>query len=144
MLYLKPFEDFNPNFEAVGCFLECNSEFLLLLRQDHKPQGNTWGLASGKIDEGETLEGAMLREIKEETGYVTPLNSLKYVQTVYVRFESGEDFIYHIYRIVLRKKPEVRINPKEHKEYAWVLPHNDSGMELMEDLDGCIKLVYPT
>jgi ADP-ribose pyrophosphatase YjhB (NUDIX family) len=46
----KP-ENFTPKFEVVSCFVEYKNEILLLLRQDHKPQGNTYGVPAGKIDE---------------------------------------------------------------------------------------------
>ncbi len=46
----KP-ENFTPKFEVVSCFVEYNDEILLLLRQDHKPEGNTYGVPAGKIDQ---------------------------------------------------------------------------------------------
>ncbi|MDR3558310.1 MAG: NUDIX domain-containing protein [Candidatus Pacebacteria bacterium] len=61
----KP-EKFKEKFEVVSCFIEHDSKILLLHRQDHKPQGNTWGVPAGKVDKGETLTNAILREIKEE------------------------------------------------------------------------------
>ncbi len=57
----KP-EHFIPKFEVVSCFVEYNDEILLLLRQDYKPEGNTYGVPAGKIDEGETPDKAMKRE----------------------------------------------------------------------------------
>jgi len=142
MLSLELFEGFDPQFEAVGCFLECAGEFVLLERQSHKPQGDTWGLPSGKIEVGETPDEAMLREIDQETGHRASPTSLKHVRTVYVRYDDGADFSYHIYRVVLREKPIVRINPDEHKDYKWVLPLAALDMPLIGDLDGCIKLLY--
>jgi len=42
MLYTETPEIFNPKFEAVGCFVEYEGKIILLLRQDHKRQPNTY------------------------------------------------------------------------------------------------------
>jgi len=44
-------ENFNPKFEVVSCFVEYEDEILLLRRQDHKPEPNTYGVPAGKIDQ---------------------------------------------------------------------------------------------
>jgi 8-oxo-dGTP pyrophosphatase MutT (NUDIX family) len=62
----KP-ENFTPKFEIVSCFVQYQDKILLLRRQDHKPQPNTYGVPAGKIDKGETPIQAMQREGKEET-----------------------------------------------------------------------------
>ena len=65
---VKP-KNFAPKYEVVGCFVEHNGKILLLHRQDNILQGNTWGLPAGRIEPGESPEEAMVREIKEETGF---------------------------------------------------------------------------
>ena len=67
MLYMQKPEKFTPKFEVVSCFLEYKNEILLLLRQDHKNQPNTSGVPAGKVDTGENIDDAMVREIFEET-----------------------------------------------------------------------------
>jgi 8-oxo-dGTP pyrophosphatase MutT (NUDIX family) len=49
MIFKKQPDNFIPKMEVVGCFLENDGEFLILQRHDNKPQGNTWGLPSGKL-----------------------------------------------------------------------------------------------
>ena len=133
-------ENFNPIFEAVGCFIEHSNNILLLMRRDEKPEGNTWALPSGKKDLKENAEYAMLREIKEETGYIIPKNQLVYVDEYYVRY-SLYDFAYHIFNTRVGKN-DIQLNKAEHKGYLWITPKEALILPLIEDLDSCINLFY--
>ena len=52
---------------------------LLLLDQDTPNTGRSWSLPGGKLEEGETLAGALVREMKEETGLDVEPGRLLYV-----------------------------------------------------------------
>jgi ADP-ribose pyrophosphatase YjhB (NUDIX family) len=52
---------------------------LLLLNQDTPNTGRSWSLPGGKLEEGETLAGALVREMKEETGLDVEPGRLLYV-----------------------------------------------------------------
>jgi 8-oxo-dGTP pyrophosphatase MutT (NUDIX family) len=132
---------FNPKFEGVGCFFEYNGKIVLLHRQSHKPEGNTWGIPSGKKKKNETINKAMLRELYEETGYPARFSELSHFKEIFVKFPSY-DFIYHIFHLQLGILPKVKINPDEHKAFTWATPDNALKMNLIEDLDNCIKLFY--
>ena len=134
-------KDFNPKFEAVGSFVQYNGEIILLHRQDHKPQGGTWGIPSGKRDVGENPIDTACRETAEETGIIIPCNEMKFFSTVYVRF-ADYDFVYHMFHAKLQNKPEIKINEHEHKDAKWASPKNVLGLSLIEDLDGCIRLFF--
>lgn len=41
---------------------------VLLVRRDNPPDAGFWGFPGGKIEAGETIEQAAVREVKEETG----------------------------------------------------------------------------
>lgn len=137
MLYKEQPKNFNPKFEAVGCFCECDGKILLLLRQDHKPEPNTWGLPGGKLRAGEDIYQGMRRELKEETD----LNGeeIKYISKAYSRFPDY-DFIYHVFYLVLSELPEIIINKDEHKDFIWVYPDEALKMDLIENLDKCIEI----
>jgi 8-oxo-dGTP pyrophosphatase MutT (NUDIX family) len=141
MMHQSEPEGFNPKLEIVSCFAEYDGEILLLHRQDHKPQGGTWGVPAGKIDIGETKEGAMAREFKQETGL--NLEDILYFRKVFVRYENY-DFVYHIFHKKFHEdiRKNVRINLDEHKAYLWVPPKKSLDMNLIQDLGDCIKLFY--
>lgn len=134
----KP-ENFSPKFEVVSCFVEYNNEILLLCRQDHKPQGNTYGVPAGKIDTGETTIQAMQREGKEETQI--DLEGAIYIDKLFVRYPEY-DFTYHMFHKKFDIQPQVTIHPNEHKAYIRKEPKEALKMNLIQDLDECIKLFY--
>jgi len=134
----KP-ENFNPKWEVVSCFVEYKNEILLLLRQDHKLQPNTWGVPAGKVDIGETIRKAMKREWDEETQI--NLRGAKYFDKLYVRYPEY-DFTYHMFHKQFNAQPEVIINTNEHKIYTRKTPIEALKMNLIKDLDQCIRLFY--
>ena len=141
MIYKERPQNFDPKFDVVSCFVDYNGKILLLHRQDHKPEGNTWGVPAGKVDDGETNLETMTREIQEETGFVLPSSQFSYFEKVYVKY-SNYDFVYHIYHTKLGQRSKVAINHKEHKDFKWISPKNALKMPLIQDLDACIKLFY--
>ncbi len=141
MIYKKKPQNFNSKFDVVSCFVQYNGEILLLHRQDYKPEGNTWGVPAGKVDDGETISEAMIREIQEEIGFVLSSSQLSYFEKVYVRYPDY-DFIYHIFNTELDQRQKVTINRTEHKDFKWILPKDALKMPLIQDLDACIKLFY--
>ena len=139
MLYKEKPANFNPKFEVVSCFVEYENEILLLHRQNHKPQANTYGVPAGKIDPGETAVQAMQREVKEETQL--DVAGITYIDKIFVRY-ADYDFIYHMFYKKFTTQPHVTINPSEHKDYIRKTPKQALGLNLIQDLDECIKLFY--
>lgn len=139
MLHTKKPEAFKPKFEVVSCFVEYQNKILLLLRQDHKSEPNTYWVPAGKVSSWENINEAILREISEETGL--KLDDLNYFKKVYVQYPTYE-FIYHIYHKKLKEQPQIKINPEEHKEYIWRSPQEALEENLIQELDTCIKIFY--
>ena len=54
---------------AVGVIVECQGKLLFGVRK-HEPQRGMLDLPGGFVDQGETAEQAVLRELQEETGLV--------------------------------------------------------------------------
>lgn len=80
-------------FGAGIIFIDSNNKILLLLRDDvpNIPFPNKWDIPGGKIEEGETPDIAVRREMKEELGLdnLNEINLFKIYKT-----ENLTDFIF--------------------------------------------------
>ncbi|MBM3192190.1 MAG: NUDIX domain-containing protein [Chlamydiae bacterium] len=65
--------------EVAALYLRHQDKVLLLHRQDHKAEGNCWGVPGGKLKRGESPLQGVIREVKEETGYECSPDSLKFI-----------------------------------------------------------------
>ncbi len=141
MISTSEIKNFNKKFDVVSIFIEHAGTVLFLHRQDHKPQGNTWAVVAGKVEDGEQLLNALLREVKEEIGVELIEEDIKYVKEYYVRYDDY-DFKYHIHHVLLKEKPTIKLELKEHKDSRWLNPQEALHLDLIQDEDVCIKDFY--
>jgi 8-oxo-dGTP pyrophosphatase MutT (NUDIX family) len=104
--------------KIVGCFLEYDLKFLILLRHSHKPNGGTWGLPAGKAEAGEDDKTALIRELSEETGYKADESELLHLGD----FTFGDEKPYTLatYKIVLTEPYNVVLEDSAHADFRWV------------------------
>lgn len=140
MLYEIPPKDFEPILEAVGCFIKCDGKILVLHRQNHRPEGNTWGLPAGKIDNGENMKAAIIREIQEETGLKISDSEVAFIKKFYVRYPDY-DSIFNVFETNIRDGGKIKIDKKEHKNFQWISPEDALKLDLIEDLGDVIRLL---
>lgn len=143
MLYLSEPEDFKPSFEVVSLYVECDGKLLLLHRLPHKSQGNKWGVPAGKVDANEAAIVALIREVFEETGLQISADNVQFLQSVYAKHPEHA-FTYHMYRTKLSTQPAITLSKSEHQNFRWVYPHEALQMPLVDDLDTCITMFYPS
>lgn len=141
MVYKTAPKNFKPKFEIVSCYVEHDGKILLLHRHKEKSQGEKWGVPAGKMDKGEEVTKAMIREAREETGIAIEPSELEYLNKVFVRYPDY-DFVYHMFRLKLPSKHSVKLSPKEHQDFCWLTPREALKMNLVDDLGACIKLSY--
>lgn len=97
------------------------SKILLIKRNEEKRKkfGADWGNIGGKLDFGESLIDACIRETKEEIGVT--LDSKK-VELIEVKEKPFATEIYHTinfaYATILDEKEKITIN-EESDEYKW-------------------------
>ncbi len=141
MLFLTPPKDFEPKFEAVGCYIECQGEILFLHRNDQGDPGlDVWGVPAGKIEPKETPQEAARREVREETGLDIPVHDIQYFKKTYVRYPKF-DFVYHICMVKLIQKPVLFLDKNIAHDFAWATSEEALKMSLIEDEDQCIKMI---
>ena len=114
---------------GVKALIENESGKILVFRADvtYNHIGDVepyWDIAGGRIKEGQTLEEALKREIKEEAD-ITEIKSFEFFTAVIsnheIPLENGRKagLILMIYKIKMPKDAEIKLSP-EHDAYAWV------------------------
>ena len=144
-VYFEPTPQFKPRAEIAALYLEYNDLILLLHRHQYKTQGNRWGIPGGKVDKNETPLQAVIREVKEETGYDVSSQPIENLGTLYVEHTEKDHIVYHMFRTKLQGDPgAVKINFNEHKGFTWVTPQDGLKMHLIQDEDTCFGIAYPS
>jgi ADP-ribose pyrophosphatase YjhB (NUDIX family) len=65
---------------CVGAVVHDAAGRLLLIQRGHDPHRGLWSLPGGRIEAGESPEGAVVREVREETGLdVVPQRAVGHV-----------------------------------------------------------------
>jgi 8-oxo-dGTP diphosphatase len=103
---------------TVGAVVEQEGKILLQLR-NHEPFYDHWCIPGGHIEFGESVEDAIAREVKEETGLnVEKLNFFRYYNEYYA------DLDWHAVALVFiaRVRGELKRQQAEVKELKWCTP----------------------
>ena len=101
---------------AVKALIIHNSKVLIIQRSAQDEVGaNTWECAGGKIEFGEGLEEALIREVKEEVGLSITVNKLLYATT----FKTHEHRQVVILTYYCTANGNIVVLSEEHKNYLW-------------------------
>ena len=102
---------------AVGVWFYSTStcRYLYLMRHDPK-HPNTWGLPGGKIESGESIMDAIVRECREELGTMPEYLKLVPLEK-FTTVDSG--FTYHTFFCSVAEEFTPILN-NEHIGYAWI------------------------
>lgn len=107
--------DSEPNKNAIAVIFNDDKEILLLKRANIEGMwgAGQWALAGGRVEEGETSEDAVKREVSEETGL--KINVFLKTFTLQRRNESIEDCFVAKYN---GDPDDIRLND-ENTSYGW-------------------------
>ncbi|WP_129789146.1 NUDIX domain-containing protein [Promicromonospora panici] len=103
--------------QVVGAVIQDGERVLLLRRPLDDFRGGTWELPSGKVDPGESLDDALVREVAEETG-LTVSGVSTYLGAFEYTSGSGKRTRQHTWAVIVEPG---EVNLTEHDEYAWAL-----------------------
>ncbi len=111
---------FGVGVKAVICR---QSRVLLLKRAASALQyPGTWDLPGGSVEDGETLESALLREVREETGLEPTIVRLLHAYAMDWPPGDGTTLrcvgLSYLCRAGFADTP--RLRPQEHSQFAWV------------------------
>ncbi len=105
---------------VAGLILKDRKVLLAKRTESESPETiGMWETPDGKIEEGETPETALFRELEEELGMIVQVKYLLHAQIN--RFSSGVSYLVLFYRCdMLAKKSE-----GEGLETKWMCPHDE-------------------
>lgn len=104
---------------VVKCVVVNSRDRALLLRRSASDPSrpNDYDFPGGGIDDGEMIEQALLRELKEECGLVIEHESLKLVYAD-TGLKNGEPLVRVLFAAMAKDEP-VTLS-EEHASYEWV------------------------
>lgn len=129
-IHEKEPEGFSPQVQVAACYIEIDSQLLLLQRASNKVEPGKWGVPGGKLEKGETPEQAAVRELSEETGIsVESSSQVRYVGALYIR-KPTVDYVYHLFKVQVEQMPAISLS-NEHENYKWASLKDLEEMPLM-------------
>ncbi|MFI5779610.1 NUDIX hydrolase [Nocardia sp. NPDC051570] len=101
---------------VVGAIVQHEGRVLLLQRPSDDFMGGIWELPSGKVEPGETLDQAVTREVKEETG-LDVVGIGHYLGEFDYRSGGGKNSSQ--FNFVVKIAAATPVMLQEHDQYAW-------------------------
>lgn len=104
---------------SAVALVDIDDRVLLAQRPEGKSMAGLWEFPGGKVDEGETPEAALIRELHEELGIDTVESCL-----APIGFAShGYDDFHLLMPLFVCRKWQGDPQPREGQELAWVRPN---------------------
>jgi len=103
---------------AVAVIERCDRRLLIGQRRRTDTSPLKWEFPGGKVEEGETAEGALARELKEELG-ATLRKSVLLGRVVHKYADTTEELEILFFAAEIS---EAEVAPRTFEQIAWVLP----------------------
>lgn len=113
---------------AVEAVIEKEGKIFIAKRADNREHHpGIWECLTGRVEDGESLEEAVKREVKEETTLevevIGPINTFHFFRENNSQEHQGVSFWCKYV------SGEVKIDPSEHSRYKWATP--DEALQLV-------------
>ena len=119
---------------AVGAIVMDKGK-LLMVKRDHEPAKGLWTLPGGRLEPGESLREAVIREVREETGVDIDVDGLLGVVERIVRNDDGDiDYHYVIMDFVATARTHDVKAGDDAADVRWVPVAELPSMKLTEGL----------
>ncbi|MFX3673618.1 MAG: NUDIX domain-containing protein [Paenisporosarcina sp.] len=98
-----------------GVILKDGKILIVQRANDDETGGETWECVGGKVDFGEDLEKALIREIKEEVGLIVTVERILYATT----FKTDPSRQVVLLAYLCRSDSKTVVLSNEHIDYSW-------------------------
>ena len=126
---------------AVAVIANSQNQVLIAKRAPHQHQGDKWEFPGGKVEEGETSQEALVREVKEELGLVVESAELMTNITHHYKNKDGSTDKKVILDVYLVEKYSGEATGKEGQPLRWVDKRDLSNYEFPEANLGILALL---
>ncbi len=104
---------------AVGAVI-VDGDRVLLVKRANQPLKGEWSLPGGAVEIGETLEGALIREAREETGLDVEIGPVVEVLDRIVRDAAGRvEYHYVIIDYLCRARSGTAVRGSDADDVRW-------------------------
>lgn len=104
---------------ASGAAVVNDSEELLLVQESNGRRKYQWGIPSGLCNEGESVQLAAERELKEETGLVGKVHDLLFVREISSTC-PGDIYFAFLVKLDAQHAQNFLLDTEEIMAYQWV------------------------
>lgn len=122
------------HFSVGAGIIDCKGRLLVLRRRKEDSYPNMYEIPGGTVEDNETIEEALYREIYEETGL-----EVKHIIKYIGYFDYIEGFKKRQFNFIVSVKIIKKITMSEHDNYMWI---NDSdNIECTPEMRKIIKQI---
>lgn len=113
---MPDFKKETPSLSIAAALIQRNGKYLIGQRPEQKPQGGYWEFAGGKVEPGESVQQALIRECREELDVL--VQPVKLVLTTKYQYPDRQVTLYFWDTVLVKGTPRALA----HQKLAWAAP----------------------